>query len=219
MTTFWIIFGICAALVALLILLNTGNGKQPATNSTMVNETDQKEEECHQPRSQCRCFKCPIAGVQYRNDKEDVGGFFGYVKLEPENEFDPNAVAIYRNDGKLIGYIPKDMTREYREWTSEERRPCVGFIDEGDYAPLYGRVKILDIDKQEEADVEAIRYVRWLVTEFGVKFIPDEVEVTPRPRTKKEWLEFLDRQVGNLETLNRLDQQVKDLKRSLNSLK
>ena len=83
-----------------------------------------------------------IAGAQYRNDARDIGGFLGYVCSEPNNPYDKNAVAIYRNDGKLLGYIPKDETKDFREWSTKENLPCIGYIKDGDDVAIYGRVKV-----------------------------------------------------------------------------
>lgn len=89
-------------------------------------------------------YYCKIAGVQYRNSKQDIGGFVGYVRSEPDNSHDKNAIAVYRNDNKLLGYIPKDEQKSFREYSEKENLPCVGFIKSGDYVQLFGKVKIID---------------------------------------------------------------------------
>lgn len=52
----------------------------------------------------------PIVGTFYRPDITifDTGWFNGYAKIEPDNQYDHFAVAIYRDDHKHLGYIPKD---------------------------------------------------------------------------------------------------------------
>lgn len=145
-------------------------------------------------------YFCKIAGVQYRNDVQDIGGFLGYVCSEPNNPHDKNAIAIYRNDGKLIGYIPKDETKDFREWSTKENLPCVGFIKDGDEVALYGKVKVIDADA-DETELEIVKFVKWLVSNFGVKFIPFGFKVntdTP-PRTKKDWLAFLTEYIDKKE--------------------
>lgn len=137
-------------------------------------------------------YLCKIAGVQYRNDAQDIGGFLGYVCSEPNNPHDKNAIAVYRSDGKLIGYIPKDEAKDFREWSTKENLPCIGFIKEGDEVPLYGKVRVIDADA-DETELEIVKFVKWLVSNFGVKFIPAGFTVntdTP-PQTKKAWLAFL----------------------------
>lgn len=138
-------------------------------------------------------YYCKIAGVQYRNSAQDIGGFLGYISSEPENPHDKNAIAIYRNDNKLVGYIPKDETANFREWSGKENLPCIGFIKAGDAVPLFGKVKVIDSDS-EETKLLIAKYVRWLVSTFGVKFIPAgfSVDAEVTPKTKKEWLDVLD---------------------------
>lgn len=143
-------------------------------------------------------YHTKIAGVQYRCDHQDVGGFLGYLKHEPDNPHDPNAIAIYRNDGKHLGYIPKDETNALRSWSAKEKLPCVGFIKEGDEVALFGKVKVLDTFP-EEAELEVAKYVRWMVSQFGVKFIPSGFAMDPAPRSKKQALEILGEYIENKE--------------------
>ena len=145
-------------------------------------------------------YLCKIAGVQYRNDAQDIGGFLGYVCSEPTNPHDKNAIAIYRNNGKHIGYIPKDEIKDFREWSAKENLPCVGFIKDGDEVALYGKVKVIDTDA-DETELEVVKFVKWLVSNFGVKFIPVgfKVDTDTMPRTKKDWLAFLTEYIDEKE--------------------
>lgn len=145
-------------------------------------------------------YFCKIAGVQYRNDVQDIGGFLGYVCSEPTNPHDKNAIAIYRNDGKLIGYIPKDEIKDFREWSAKDNLPCVGFIKDGDDVELYGKVKVLDTDA-DETELEIVKFVKWLVSNFGVKFIPVgfNADTGETLRTKKDWLAFLNKYIDEKE--------------------
>ena len=145
-------------------------------------------------------YFCKISGVQYRNDVRDIGGFLGYVCPEPTNPHDKNAIAIYRNDGKLIGYIPKDEIKDFREWSAKDNLPCVGFIKDGDDVELYGKVKVLDTDA-DETELETVKFVKWLVSNFGVKFIPVgfNADTGETLRTKKDWLAFLNKYIDEKE--------------------
>lgn len=146
-------------------------------------------------------YFCRIAGVQYRNTIQDVGGFLGYVRSEPDNPYDKNAIAIYRNDNKQVGYIPKDETKDFREWSAKEDLPCIGFIKDGNEVPFYGKVKIIDSDK-DETELEVIKFAKWLVSNFGVKFIPKgfDVGAGKKPKSKKDWLVFLDSEIEKRES-------------------
>ena len=57
-----------------------------------------------------------IAGINFRRGiKNYVGTFFGYLKPEPYNEFDKDAIAIHHSDGHKLGYIPQNMTNDIRD--------------------------------------------------------------------------------------------------------
>lgn len=57
-----------------------------------------------------------IAGINYRKRVKDyVGKFKGYIQPEPTNQYDPNAIAVYAEDGHHLGYIPEAETYEIRE--------------------------------------------------------------------------------------------------------
>ena len=143
-------------------------------------------------------YHTKIAGVQYRCDHQDVGGFLGYIQHEPTNPHDSNAIAIYRNDGKHLGYIPKDETNALRSWSAKEKLLCVGFIKEGDEVALFGKVKVLDTFP-EEAELEVAKYVRWMVSQFGLRFVPEGFAMDPAPRSKKQALEIIDEYIENKE--------------------
>lgn len=143
-------------------------------------------------------YHTKIAGVQFRCSLRDVGGFLGYIQHEPTNPHDPNAIAICRNGGKHLGYIPKDETNALRSWSAKEKLPCVGFIKDGDEVALFGKVKVLDTFP-EEAELETARYVRWLVSQFGLGFVPEGFAMDPAPTSKKQALEILDEYIENKE--------------------
>lgn len=57
-----------------------------------------------------------IAGINYRKRIMDyVGKCKGYIQPEPKNKYDPNAIAIYAEDGHHLGYIPQADTQEVHD--------------------------------------------------------------------------------------------------------
>ena len=59
----------------------------------------------------------PVAGVSYRADALDDASFDPGHRLalerEPENEHDPNAVAIWNEERTLqVGYVPREIAQE-----------------------------------------------------------------------------------------------------------
>lgn len=65
-----------------------------------------------------------FVGTQYREDVtvEDIGWFNGFAFCEVTNATDKHAIAIYREDGKQLGYIPKG---EIELWHYIFDRGCV----------------------------------------------------------------------------------------------
>lgn len=60
-------------------------------------------------------YQYDIAGINFRRGIADyVGQFTGYLKPQPTNRHDPNAIAIYSSDHHHLGYIPAYETDEVR---------------------------------------------------------------------------------------------------------
>ena len=60
-------------------------------------------------------YQYSIAGINYRKGiAAYLGRSTGYIKPEPTNRYDPNAIAVYADDGHHIGYIPADETDDVR---------------------------------------------------------------------------------------------------------
>ena len=58
-------------------------------------------------------YQYPIAGINYRKGiAAYLGRSTGYIKPEPTNRHDPNAIAVYADDGNHLGYIPATDTYE-----------------------------------------------------------------------------------------------------------
>lgn len=140
-------------------------------------------------------YFCKIAGASLHDNEE--GAFIGVVMSDPDNEYDKNAIAIYHNDGRLVGYIPRNEQKDFREWSTREPLPCVGFFCKGDYTDLYGKVKVIDAD-QRLTEVHIAKFVRWMVEKYGVKYIPNDFVVNSpdAPRTKAQWLDYLDEYIA-----------------------
>ena len=58
-----------------------------------------------------------IAGTSYRKGlMKYAGEFKGRLEEEPTNEYDPKAIKILAEDGHHVGYVPKGMTDNIREF-------------------------------------------------------------------------------------------------------
>ena len=135
-----------------------------------------------------------IAGVNHHCDDSDIGGFIGLAKPQPENPYDKNAIAIIRNDGALLGYIPAKELGEYRAMSNAETFHCVGYIVEGNNGLLNGRVKVILSRDDVEVNHEVAAYVRWLLRNKGKRYLPNgfDFHTTPKPRTKTEMIDAIN---------------------------
>ena len=60
-------------------------------------------------------YQYSIAGINYRKGIATyLGRSTGYIKPEPTNSHDPNAIAVYADDSHHLGYIPADETDDVR---------------------------------------------------------------------------------------------------------
>ena len=86
----------------------------------------------------------------------DCGKIVGIVKPEPSNVHDPRAQAVYRNDGKLLGYIPRTQLDWYEDF-NEENVPCpfVGEIElDRSSARLIAEIKVIIPSSREYVEEE-----------------------------------------------------------------
>lgn len=61
-------------------------------------------------------LQLPIAGLSHRCTERDNGTYTGYTKAEPNNVYDADAIAIYDDNGRHYGYIPRELTSAVRVW-------------------------------------------------------------------------------------------------------
>lgn len=144
-------------------------------------------------------FETKLAGAQYHCDDDDIGGFLGYIAPEPDNEYDKNAIAVYRNNGKHVGYIPKDDVIRVKRWASQPSLPCIGYIFDGDIVEYWGRITIVDADPQQ-TELELVKIAYDMVVRDGAHILPEEfrVEGDEQPTSRKEWLEVLEARIKEL---------------------
>ena len=96
-----------------------------------------------------------ITGLRYHCTVHDVGKIVGIVKPEPSNVHDPRAQAVYRNDGKLLGYIPRTQLDWYEDF-NEENVPCpfVGEIEVDGRGWLIAEIKVIIPSSREYVEEE-----------------------------------------------------------------
>ena len=63
-----------------------------------------------------------IAGITHGEHIDDhLGEFVATLKPDPANSYDAQAIKILARNGDRVGFVPKDMTREVRNFTN---LPC-----------------------------------------------------------------------------------------------
>jgi hypothetical protein len=76
-----------------------------------------------------------IAGITHgEHISEHLGEFIAYLEPDPANLYDANAIKILARNGDRLGYVPKDMTREVRNFTS---LPCKCYCYIGENNGVY----------------------------------------------------------------------------------
>ena len=76
-----------------------------------------------------------IAGITHgEHVDEHIGEFVATLEPDPTNPYDANAIKILTSNGDRIGYVPKDMTREVRNFTS---LPCKCYCYIGENNGVY----------------------------------------------------------------------------------
>ncbi|MDR1883023.1 MAG: HIRAN domain-containing protein [Prevotella sp.] len=84
-----------------------------------------------------------IKGISHYGIKDrDLGYFSGYAKAETNNEYDRYAVAIYRNDGKQLGYAPANYMTLHESIIDKGGRVRAWGTIGGTFGSYYGDVYI-----------------------------------------------------------------------------
>lgn len=67
-----------------------------------------------------------IAGIFYhvKENEDECGMFQGYLLREPSNKYDANAIKICKEDGTLVGYVPKKVNVEIGNMIGTGKVPC-----------------------------------------------------------------------------------------------
>ena len=85
-----------------------------------------------------------ITGLRYHCTIHDCGKIVGYVKPEPSDVHDPRAQAVFRSDGKLLGYIPKTQLDWYEDFNEEDVVcPFVGEMEIDGRGWMQAEIKVI----------------------------------------------------------------------------
>ena len=86
-----------------------------------------------------------ITGLRYHCTVHDCGKIVGVVRPEPSNVHDNRAQSVIRNDGKLLGYIPRTQLDWYKDFNDNNVTcPFVGEIElDRSRAALIAEIKVI----------------------------------------------------------------------------
>lgn len=72
-------------------------------------------------------LRIKVAGINYHTKAipEEWGVCTGYIKKQPDNPHDSNAIAFYKSDGLLLGYVQKELQNYVNEFTGEKELDCI----------------------------------------------------------------------------------------------
>lgn len=163
-----------AALIVFAILYIIGsvseNKKKQSTPTSSLKVTAQLTTEGTDGDTYRDRYVTYIAGITYRCDDSDIGGYYGAIIPEPTIEHDPNAMAVYAGP-KIVGYIGKENLRDYRKWSGANPCPCIVWIYKED-GKLRGRVRVVYPRNANFIREELEAFSDWLRGEFGSKYVP-----------------------------------------------
>lgn len=127
-------------------------------------------------------FPAKISGINFNcnpNDSKQWGLIGGFCQADPYNDFDTDAIGIYDSaTNKLLGYIPKEIQKEFIEWNKYRKFPFVGkitpFITETGVIRLSAHVHFIKPYKyyKEILDKEFKHYI-----ELYTKEIQEDLEI------------------------------------------
>ena len=69
---------------------------------------------------EAKIFYTSVAGINFRCTPDDLGSVIGYVQQDPENEYNPKAVGVYRVNGSLLGYVSEKDLDSFYEFKGAE---------------------------------------------------------------------------------------------------
>ena len=96
-----------------------------------------------------------ITGLRYYCTVHDCGKIVGIVKPDPSNTHDPRAQAVIRNDGKLLGYIPRTQQDWYEDFNEQNVIcPFVGEIEVDHQGWMQAEIKVIIPTSREYVEEE-----------------------------------------------------------------
>ena len=101
-------------------------------------------------------LKTTIAGITHHMNLSDARKpYHGYSKFEPENPYNPKAVSLISDDGRMMGYVPESYLKLYYDIFGHRDHirfhGAVGiFTNDRGKKTLFGRIMLVDIPPEDD---------------------------------------------------------------------
>ena len=138
-----------------------------------------------------------VAGIKYRDNYEELlakleEGMELQIKPEPNNEFDPDALAVFNGEDHL-GYIPKkDIPAVALNMVDGCTTAEIDYVDE-EHVDLVIPVTFPGLETMSDEELEGFRYYKTERTKYETGY-----QENSSPITKEEFLEGIKQQRENL---------------------
>ena len=138
-----------------------------------------------------------VAGIKYRENYEEMlskleEGMELQIKPEPDNEFDPDALAVYHDEDHL-GYIPKkDIPAVSLNMENECGFAEIEYVDE-EHIDLVIPVSFHKLATMSNDELENYRFYKTEKTKYEKGYLENS-----SPISKEEFLEGISQQKSNL---------------------
>ncbi len=141
-------------------------------------------------------FSTFVAGIKYRDNWETLvsmlsDGMEVLLKKDPDNEYDPTAIAVY-NGVDLLGYIPKKDIPAVGWCMDDELEVQIEYIDE-DYVSLIIPATFQNLSNCDEEELEGVRFSKTERTKYEVGAYQEKIKGI----SKDEFLEGVRSQIPN----------------------
>ena len=72
-------------------------------------------------------LRIKVSGINFhtKHEASSWGIFTGCIRPDPNNPYDTNAIAFYKSDGQLLGYVQKELQVHVNQFTRGKELDCV----------------------------------------------------------------------------------------------
>ena len=126
-----------------------------------------------------RVWRAKLARAKYYINKDDIGVMIFAVKTEQDSPYGGKAWAVVRDDGKLMGYMPKKTMQSYEEWAGNDVCTGIGQVNYDEKTNhLWANLIVFAPETGDEAlESEINNYISWATKTYGADYIPQRYKI------------------------------------------